>query len=118
MCALRLLLFLNRAYYLTRNNAEKLIELDVTAMEREIVSFRPPALPILDAVRHTPSRARLRALVLAVAFLCSCATVCPCVRVCVSLSVVPQATFMYHSLFSTVMIGLENIPLDEIRAGK
>ena len=70
-------MFVSRAYFLVRGNAQMLIELDKTAMEREIVAFRPPPMAVIDTV-----------------------------------------TFFYRSLFSSVMIGLENIPMDLVRAGK
>ena len=50
-------MFVNRAYYLVRDNAQMFIELDRTAMEREIAAFKPPPMPILDAVRAVPAAA-------------------------------------------------------------
>jgi hypothetical protein len=45
-----LLMFVNRAYYMIKGNAQMLIDLDKSAMEREIISFRPPSVKLLDMV--------------------------------------------------------------------
>jgi hypothetical protein len=51
LCVLpSLLLFVNRAYYMVKGNAQMLIDLDKSAMEREIISFRPPSVRLLDMV--------------------------------------------------------------------
>jgi hypothetical protein len=45
-----LTLFMHRIYYLVHNNAEALISLDYTAIERDMLRFRPPPLRTLELV--------------------------------------------------------------------
>ena len=50
--ALVLLLFLNRAFFLAKDNAELLILLDQTQQERRMLRFQPPSLTLLRTVTY------------------------------------------------------------------